>query len=579
MVGMDIHEHSTEGGRPRSIVGRLGLSLFLLVFLAMGTFFELFIVREFVRALGQRVWSKAPCTIVSSEVQERDDRSTPFAFAVRYEFHYGGQLHTGSAYKRRNTTFSTYSEAQQLAQKYPVGSATFCYVNPENPGEVVLRRDSLALGLGVLFPWLFIAIGAGGIYFTWRRRPLDIRQPIATTAICRDARGEGKGKYALAAFLALVALAGGGMLYPLGIKPITRAVAAQSWVATPCRVLRAEVRSHDGDDGTTYSVYIFYEYEFRGQPYKCDRYSFVGGSSSGYQAKTRIVEQYRSAAHPICYVNPHDPTQAVLQRGFHAGFLVALVPLVFLLVGVGGLVGVLRGNIAVTVGTATTKAGTARHATPGAKTLSFPGVTGRDQTLLTPRFSAKTKFIGMIVVALFWNGIISIIIPGLIGGLAHGHPNWFGLLFLSPFAAIGIVLIGGAVYQFLAIFNPRPALELNPGTIPLGGTAELRWSFRGRTGRIDELTVTVRGVEEAKYSQGTSTCTDRNTFYEMELYRTAFPNEIVSGCVGFVLPQDTMHSFEAKNNKILWSLNLHGRIRRWPDVKESFQITVTPAVD
>lgn len=38
-----------------------------------------------------------------------------------------------------------------------------------------------------------------------------------------------------------------------------------------------------------------------------------------------------------------------------------------------------------------------------------------------------------------------------------------------------------------------------------------------------------------------------------------------------------MHSFEADNNKILWNLDVHGDIKKWPDVKESFKITVVPA--
>jgi len=155
-------------------------------------------------------------------------------------------------------------------------------------------------------------------------------------------------------------------------------------------------------------------------------------------------------------------------------------------------------------------------------------------------------------------------------GRAVGQRAW------RKVPVIGVVLIGGAVYQFLAIFTPRPTLELSCGTISLGGAAELRWRVTGRTSRMDEFTVTLRGVEEAKYRKGTSTYTDRNTFYEMELYRTSDATEIASGQVGFVLPQDTMHSFEAENNRILWSLDVHGRIRHWPDVKESFKVTVTP---
>jgi hypothetical protein len=194
-----------------------------------------------------------------------------------------------------------------------------------------------------------------------------------------------------------------------------------------------------------------------------------------------------------------------------------------------------------------------------------------------PRFSPKAKLAGITLAAFFWNGIVILVGQGPMSGLAHGHPNWLELLFLSPFAAVGAALIGGVVYQFLALSNPRPTLELSSATIPLGGTAELRWSVTGRTCRIEEFTVILRGVEEARYRRGTSTYTDRNTFYQMELYRTSEATEIASGQVGFVLPQDTMHSFEAENNKILWSVDVHGSIRHWPDVKESFKITVTPA--
>ena len=398
----------------------------------------------------------------------------------------------------------------------------------------------------------------------------EAEKPIAATAVRTGDKS--LGKYGLAALFAVFALVGGVMLYPLGIKPIARTIAAESWAATPCQVLRAEVRSHDSDDGTTYSVYILYQYEFNGQTYKSDRYEFVGGSSSGYQGKARVVEQYQAAANPVCYVNPSNPSEAVLKRGFHAKLLLALFPLPFLLIGVGGLAATWRGKIVTDKRTA--KPWIAQRPASASDDLATLRVADGGREVLTPQFSAKTKFIGVTVVALFWNGIVSIFVFSMIGGFRHGDPSWFGLLFLLPFVAIGLGLIAGAVYQFLAIFNPRPTLELSSSVLPLGTAAELTWSFSGRTGRISELTVTLRGVEEARYRKGTSTYTDRNTFYEMELYKTSDPTEIAAGQIGFVLPQDTMHSFEAENNKILWTLDVHGSIKHWPDVKESFKITV-----
>ena len=447
-------------------------------------------------------------------------------------------------------------------QKYPPGLSSFCYVNPGNPGEAVLQRDSLLFGLVLLFPLIFVVIGAGGIYATWRRQPPEEARPIAPVTA---ARRKGLGRYGLAGFFGVFAIVGGAMLYPFGIRPIARTLSAQSWVETPCTVLRAEVRSHDSDDGTTYSVYVLYEYEFGGQTYKNDRYDFIGGYSSGYEGKARAVAQYEAAESPVCYVNPKNPSESILKRGFHAKLLLALFPLPFLLVGVGGIVGTLRGK---------------RPRSAGIEALGPMGQMGLGEPasgrqVLKPACSSKMKFIGLTLAACFWNGIVSIFVIGAIQDLRHGgfSPS---SLFLLLFIAAGLGLIAGAVYQFLAMFNPRPTIELSPGAIPLGGSAEVQWSFVGQAGRIRELAVTLRGTEEARYRRGTDTCTDRNVFYEMELHRTSDPFEVASGQVGFVMPQDTMHSFVATNNKIIWSLEIHGDIKGWPDVKESFNINVTP---
>ena len=570
MVRIDFRGRDRDRSKPPGVAGKFGLSVFFFVFFAMGSLFEVLIVREFGRAVGQWSWKKVPCTIVGSEVQERKDSEEPFAFVVRYKYDYGGRPYAGLEYKRRYSGTDKYTKAQQLVQKYPSGLSTSCYVNPKNPAEAVLKRDSLAIGLVFFFPLIFVVIGAGGIYFIWRKQPPEAKKPIAAGAI----RKRGRSKYAVAAFFGIFAIVGGALLYPLGIKPIAKTIDAESWVETPCRVVRAEVRSHDSDEGTTYSVYILYQYQFDGQTYKCDRYDFVGGSSSGYRGKARLVAAYEVAPNPICYVNPDDPSDAVLKRGFQAKLLLVLFPLPFLLVGVIGAYHTLRGKKTASAATAEPWSGAPSRGVSDDLTVLRAADTGR--VVLEPKFSARMKFVGIIIFAVLWNGILSVFLVGIVNDFRHGDVSWFLALFMLPFVAVGIGLIAFAVYQLLAMFNPRPTLELSAGAIPLGGATELRWSFSGQTSRIGEFTVTLRGTEEATYRRGTNTCTDRNTFYEMELYKTSEASEIASGRVGFIVPQDTMHSFEAENNKVLWNLDIHGDIRRWPDVKESFKITVTP---
>ena len=278
---------------------------------------------------------------------------------------------------------------------------------------------------------------------------------------------------------------------------------------------------------------------------------------------------------PICYVNPKHPCEAVLKRGFHAKLLFALFPLPFICVGLGGIYCILRRRRRFASVATAWMPKSCRETRNNDASVLRPADTG--SVVLRPKHSPWGKLVAVIVFALFWNGIVSVLVFQVVGGFRQGHPSWGMTLFAVPFVAVGLGLLAGVVYQFLAMFNPRPTLELSSSTIPLGGAAELGWHFTGRTHRIGEFTVILRGVEQATYRRGTRTCTDTNTFYEMELYKTSNATSMAGGQVGFVLPQETMHSFDADNNKILWHLDIHGDIKRWPDVKESFKITVVPA--
>ena len=100
MVRVKLYGGRGRSGRPPSVVGKLGVSLFFLFFFAMGSLFEVLTLREFARAVGQQTWKETACTIVGSEVQERDDDDSPYAFTISYQYDYAGQTYTGSAYKR-----------------------------------------------------------------------------------------------------------------------------------------------------------------------------------------------------------------------------------------------------------------------------------------------------------------------------------------------------------------------------------------------------------------------------------------------------------------------------------------------
>jgi hypothetical protein len=63
----------------------------------------------------------------------------------------------------------------------------------------------------------------------------------------------------------------------------------------------------------------------------------------------------------------------------------------------------------------------------------------------------------------------------------------------------------------------------------------------------------------------------------VQLIDTDEPDEIRTGQAGVVIPEDAMHSFEAKDNKIIWQIVIRGVVDFWPDIKNEFKIAVVPA--
>ena len=71
--------------------------------------------------------------------------------------------------------------------------------------------------------------------------------------------------------------------------------------------------------------------------------------------------------------------------------------------------------------------------------------------------------------------------------------------------------------------------------------------------------------------------TDRNVFCQVPIVDTQPHYLRGEQRVSFTVPPDTMHSFAARHNKVVWQLKVQGEIPRWPDVDESFDFEVLPA--
>lgn len=575
--------------QPLGLGGRILGSLFFLVFFGMGSLFCVFIGREFYLNLQTRGWTPTECVIVESRVEENRKKSeNPYGFTVRYEYQWQGRSYSSTQWSRQNARFGDYSKAQRLASKYALDTKATCLVDPRNPESAVLEKPTLWIGLVVLFPLIFVGIGLIGIVAMWRSSEAKEKpgERILSNRPALSARGTKLGRTAGAVFFSFFFLIGSVVFFLFFVRPMFGVWSARSWPATPCTVVSSDVQRHSGSDSTTYSVDVLYAYEVDGREFRSNRYGFVGGSSSGYQRKAAIVRQYPAGKRTVCYVNPSDPTEAVLDRGFTAEMWFGLIPLVFVLVGGGGIFYSLRG------GRSRPNDASPYEPMPMSRISGVSGsVRAMNESFRSegdssgPRVlkSSGSKIgavIGIGIFAAIWNGVIFFGFILNSGFFRRGRTDffdWFGVLFMIPFVAIGLFMIGLLVYQILGLFNPKVELTLAPGAPQLGEKIDVTWRLSGRTQVLRGLKIYVEAREEARYRRGTSTYTDRKPFLKQEVYASASSMEPETGHASVTLPLESISTWKSDNNKIVWAIHVTGEIPRWPDLKEEFVIEVHPS--
>lgn len=570
---------TTHGsGRP-SLFGRIFMTLFALGLVVMGSVVAFLIARTFLRSLGTYSWREAECVITSSKVETGPGADETPRLVVEYRYVAFGREHTGNLLRKDYSGSSDVAETERLAARYAEGEAVTCYVDPEHPESATLERPSLLSGFWVLLPLVFVGVGVLMLVFAWHpSRRMGAGEGMEISISKRAKAGGGAG--CLVGFFALFALAGAGTSL-FFLIPAGKVLKARSWPAVPCTVESSRVAEHPGDDSTTYSVEVSYRYEIEGKSYRGNRYQFLGGSSSGYEGKQKVVDRYPAGSEAVCYVNPDDPWDAVMERAFTPGYFFALIPLLFFSVGVGGMVFALR------AGTRTearswqpTPAGASMSLSSAGPAEGFRfgdgGPMDAGPVTLDTKSRPLGRFLGTLFVCCFWNGITGVFLWQVIQGWRRGGGDGCATLFLLPFVAIGLLLLIGVPHAFLALFNPRAVLTLSRAALPLGGSAELAWAFQGWPSRISRLVILIEAHEEATYGSGKQRSTSKSVFRREELVDTADPMSIASGRVTLAIPEDTMHSFESAHHKIVWTLMLRGTIRFWPDVGDEVVLTVTP---
>jgi len=114
-------------------------------------------------------------------------------------------------------------------------------------------------------------------------------------------------------------------LWPDVVWPLLKIIDAKDWNETSCVVISSQpkIKTQSGLITTTFSLYsvdIVYSYEIKGKKYQSNRYDF-------FNEATAIIDRYPPGTRTPCYVNPKDPTDAVIRHQDFAGGLYQVLEL------------------------------------------------------------------------------------------------------------------------------------------------------------------------------------------------------------------------------------------------------------
>ena len=148
-------------------------------------------------------------------------------------------------------------------------------------------------------------------------------------------------------FVVIFLVGGASLTYYTGIRCALRNhQVKQSWEKVPCEILSLKLetvrkrrarRGGGSNRTTTYRVKAEYTYEYQGKQYAGDTYGFGSKLSTAFHKMTNNhMAAVRSQENPVCFVNPDNPEEAILDPTLNpASMIVSGAGVLLMLCGVG----------------------------------------------------------------------------------------------------------------------------------------------------------------------------------------------------------------------------------------------------
>lgn len=128
----------------------------------------------------------------------------------------------------------------------------------------------------------------------------------------------------------------GGLLLFFGLRSVQRAKESEHWPSVAGVIVSSEIDTNRGDEGTTYSAEILYDYSVNEVLYSSNQINYGEISSSDPSSARKIVNRYSAGDEVKVFYLEGDPEESVLEPGITAGaFFLPSFGAVFFIAGVG----------------------------------------------------------------------------------------------------------------------------------------------------------------------------------------------------------------------------------------------------
>ena len=206
-----------------------------------------------------------------------------------------------------------------VVQQNQSGTERICYVDPTNPENALLMKRSPWLFLIGFVPLILMGIGFGGFLLV-RFPQLEMLLPELNFR-------------PIVLLPAAFVLAGIIPFVFITLIPSIKYLSIEKWSERPCKIEDSTIIEDRGrtKNRVVYSPQIRYRYESGGKSYLGEKIDLID-SSRPYVECQELVAAYPAGKELKCWVNPADPSEAVLNKDYpyvaKFGFVLLIFPIV-----------------------------------------------------------------------------------------------------------------------------------------------------------------------------------------------------------------------------------------------------------